>query len=262
MHVGIAGVLLARDDLVGAAEHLAAGRRVGEHKGLPQNGYRWRVVSARLHEAEGDLDGALELLDAAERVYNGDFSPNVQPVSAVRARLRLRRGELDDAAAWARERGLSAEDEPSYLREYEHVTLARLLLARYHADRDDIALAVGSRLLDRLLACAEAGGREATVIEVLVLRALAHHAGGDLPAGLAALHRAVTLGQADGYVRVFAGEGAPMATLLRALLRRQAAGPSSGYLRRLLAATTRGDHSVPPHEARWSTRCRTANSTC
>ena len=30
---------------------------------------------ARIREAEGDLDGALDLLDEAERLYVGDFSP-------------------------------------------------------------------------------------------------------------------------------------------------------------------------------------------
>ena len=80
---------------------------------------------ARLRAAEGDLDAALELLDEAERVYVGDFSPNVQPVPAVRARVLAARGELAAALAWARERRLSAGDELSYLREYEHVTLAR-----------------------------------------------------------------------------------------------------------------------------------------
>ena len=35
-----------------------------------------------------------------------------------------------DAEAWARERRLSPDDELTYLREYEHITLARLLLAR------------------------------------------------------------------------------------------------------------------------------------
>ena len=38
---------------------------------------------ARVREAEGDLDGALDLLDEAERLYVGDFFPNVRPVPAV-----------------------------------------------------------------------------------------------------------------------------------------------------------------------------------
>ena len=167
-------------------------------------------------EAEGDLDAALELLDEADRVYVGDYLPNVRPVPAVRARLRLRRGELDEAEAWARERHLSPDDELSYLHEYEHVTLARLLLARHRRDRDSAALEAALGLLDRLLAAAQDGGRAGALIEVLILRALAHQARGDLPAALAGLQRAVTLAAARG---------------LRAALRRRGAadgGPAEG----------------------------------
>jgi LuxR family maltose regulon positive regulatory protein len=240
MHVGIAAVLLERDDLAGAAEHLAVAEGLGEHKGLPQNPYRRRLVLARLREAESDLDAALDLIDAAEHVYNGDYAPNVRPVPAMRARLRIRRRELSSADAWARDSGLSAGDDLSYLREYEHVTLARLLLARHISDHDDGALNEAVGLLERLLAAAEAGGRDGTVLEILVLVALAHQAGGDVPAALAATRRAVTLAQAEGYVRVFADEGTAVATLLKALLRRRSADPSAGYLRRLVAAASRG----------------------
>jgi LuxR family maltose regulon positive regulatory protein len=235
MHVGMAGVLLERNDLTGAQEHLATSQRLGEYNGLPQNPYRWRVVMARLREAGGHLDDALALLDEAERVYVGDFAPNVQPVPAVRARLRLRRGERAHAQEWARERHLSSDDGPSYLREYEHLTLARLLIARHRAEPDARELGNAMTLLDRLLAAAERGGRGASVIEVLILQAVAHEAGGDAPASLAALHRAVVLAQPEGYVRLFIDEGAPMAVLLKAL-RKQPAAPA--YVNRLLAATT------------------------
>ncbi len=235
MHVGIAAVLLERDDLAAAAEHLAVSQRLGEHKGLPQNPYRERLVLARLREAEGDLDAALELLDEAGRVYNGDYSPNVRPVPALRARLRLRRHELGHANAWARERQLSARDELTYLREYEHVTLARLLLARSaDGSRQDLDDAVG--LLDRLLAAAEDGQRAGTVIEILLLQALARQAGAETPAALDTLGRAVTLAEPEGYVRLFADEGPPVASLLR-LLAKDDRVPR-GYVRRLLAAST------------------------
>ena len=95
-----------------------------------------------------------------------------------------------DASAWARERQLHAGDELSYLREYEHLTLARLLLARYHAERDDTALDEALSLLGRLLPAAVEGERGGSVIEVLVLQALAHHARRDVPAALGALKRA------------------------------------------------------------------------
>ncbi|MDX6212986.1 MAG: hypothetical protein QOF82_2073, partial [Frankiales bacterium] len=235
MQVGLAGVLLERDDLAAAAELLAASRRLGEHNGLPQNPYRWRVVTARLREAEGDLDSALTLLDEADRVYAGDFSPNVRPVPAVRARLRIRRGELSQADAWAREQQLAAADDLSYLHEYEHLTLARLLLAR-----DSTIEAIG--LLERLLAAAEEGERGASVIEALLLLALAHQARRELPRALGALERAVTLAQPEGFVRLFADEGRPMAALLKALPK-QSAAPE--YVRRLLVATT-GDRPSGP----------------
>jgi LuxR family maltose regulon positive regulatory protein len=198
MHVGMAAVLLERNDLTGAREHLAISQRLGEHNGLPQNPYRWRVVMARLREADGDLDDALALLDEAERVYAGDYAPNVQPVAAVRARLRLRRGDLAHAEEWARERQLTSEDDPFYLREYEHLTLVRLLIARHRAEPDGRALGNALTLLDRLVAAAEHGGRGASVIEALVLQAVAHAAGKNGPAALAVLHRAVTLAKPEG----------------------------------------------------------------
>jgi LuxR family maltose regulon positive regulatory protein len=239
MRVGIAGVLLERDDLAAAGEHLDVNHRLGDHIGLPQNPYRWRVAMARLREAQGDLDEALQLLDEADRVYNGDYNPNVRPVPAVRARLQLRRGELDEVEAWARERHLSPDDELSYLREYEHVTLARLLLARHHSERDARALEDALELLGRLLAAAQDGGRVGSVLEVLILQALAHQGQNDMDAALGALQRAVRLAQPEGYVRLFAEEGATMAALLKALPKQATV---TGYVRRLLAATTRTKH--------------------
>ncbi len=239
MHVGLAGVLLERNDLAGAREQLAVSQRLGEHNGLPQNAYRWRVVLARLRAAEGDLDGALALLEEAERVYVGDFAPDVQPVAATRARLRIRRAELAHAQDWALERrlsaeDLSAEDDLSYLREYEHLTLARLLIARCRAEPASSGIGTVLALLGRLLVAAESGGRAASVLEVLVLQAAAHQAGGDLAAALAALRRAVTLAEPEGYVRLFLDEGPPMVGLLKAL---QKQPDAPGYLRSLLAST-------------------------
>ncbi len=243
MHVGLAELLLDRDELAAATERLALSHQLGEHNGLPKNPYRSRVAVARLRAAEGDLDAALELLDEADRVYNGDYSPNVRPVPAERARLWIRRGELSRALAWARERQLSAGDDLSYLREYEHVTLARLLLARHAAERAATCLEEASSLLARLLTAAEEGERTSTVIETLVLQALAEQARGDTVAALAPLQRAVTLAEPEVHVRVFADEGPPMAALLKALAKRKAASP--GYLRRLLAATARTAHGTP-----------------
>jgi LuxR family maltose regulon positive regulatory protein len=247
MHVALAEVLLERDDLAGATEQLTEAERLGEYNGLPQNPYRQRLVAARLREIEGDLDGALDLLDEAERVYNGDYSPNVRPVPAVRARLRLRRGELGHVEQWARERGLSADDELSYLLEFEHVTLARLLLARHASGADEASLRQATDLLDRLREAAEEGGRLGTVLELHVLSALARHAEGETASAVAELRRAVHLGRAEGYVRVFADAGRPVAVLLGELAKD---GPPDlrRHVQRLLAATSPAEASGVPRQ--------------
>ena len=131
MYVGMSQIACERGDLHAATQHLLRSQELGEHTGLPQNPYRWRVAMARVREAQGDLAGALTLLDDAQRVYLGDFSPNVRPVPALRARVLAAQGRWGEALDWAREQGLSADDNLTYVREFEHITLARVLLARY-----------------------------------------------------------------------------------------------------------------------------------
>jgi len=70
-------------------------------------------------------------------------------------------------------------------------------------------------LLERLLKAAEEGGRVGSVIEILVLQAIAYHAQGDLPAALLPLQHALALAEPEGYVRMFLDEGSSMMQLLR-----------------------------------------------
>ncbi len=242
MYVGMSELHRERDDLHAATQHLLRSQELGEHTGLPQNRYRWRVAMARIREAEGDLGGALDLLNEAERLYMSDFFPNVRPVPALRARVRVAQGELGEALGWARERGLSVEDDLSYLREFEHITLARVLLARHTTERAERSIHEATRLLERLLQAAEEGKRTGSVIEILVLQALAHQTRGDIPAALASLQRALTLSEPEGYVRIFVDEGLPMASLLRAVAKQ---GIASRYVRRLLAAVNKTEDSTP-----------------
>ncbi len=214
MHVGMSGICREWGDLDAAAQHLHTSEEQGEHTGFPQYPYRLRVALARIREAEGDLDGAIELLDEAERRYASDFYPNIHPVAALRARLWVRQGRLADALAWARERGLTAGDGLNSLREYEHITLARLLIARSSSEGHGGMLDEAVGLLERLLAAAEAGGRTGSAIEILVLLALAHDAQGAGEVALAPLERALKLAAPEGYVRTFVDEGASMARLL------------------------------------------------
>jgi LuxR family maltose regulon positive regulatory protein len=234
MHVGMSELFRERDDLEAARQHLARSQELGPSADLPKNAYRRRLAMARLRELDGDVDGALDLLDEAERSFNNDYSPDVRPIPALRARVWAAHGRLEDALGWVGDRGLSADDDLSYLREYEHITLARVLLARHAADGAEPSLRAAIALLHRLLPAAEAGKRTGSVIEILVLQALAAQAHGDRPTALADLQRALSLAAPEDYVRTFVDEGAPMTALLRSA----APGRStSSYVRRLLAAS-------------------------
>ena len=233
MYVGMSGLRREWNDLRTATQLLLHSQELGELGGLRQNPYRWCVSMALIREAEGHLDGALDLLADAERLYQGDLFPNVRPIAALKARVWLAQGRIDDALRWAEVQGLSAEDDLSYLREFEHITLARVLLAQYKSDGTDHSMRDALGLLDRLLRSAEVGGRIGRALEILVVQALAHQAQGQTVAALTPLERALTLAQPEGYVRLFVDEGAPMAHLLREAAAR---GIMPTYTDALLAA--------------------------
>jgi LuxR family transcriptional regulator, maltose regulon positive regulatory protein len=242
LYVGMSELHREQNDLNAATQHLLRSKELGERTGLPQNRYRWCVALARIREAQGDLDGALDLLHEAERLYVSDFFPNVRPVAALVTRVWVAQGRVGEALGWAREQGLEVSDDLSYLREFEHITLARVLLARYESDRVDRSILEAMGLLERLLQAAEEGERTGSAIEILVLQALAHHVQGDIPAALVPLQQALSLAEPEGYVRIFVDEGPPMAVLLAKLHERSRKRPRAAstnvplaYIERLLA---------------------------
>ncbi|MBL8133561.1 MAG: tetratricopeptide repeat protein [Anaerolineae bacterium] len=243
LHRGLGEVYLERGDLEAAAHHLQTSRSLGEPD--VRNGWQHRlyIAEARLQAAVGDVDGALALLDEAERVYVRGPLPDVRPIAAARARFWAVQGRLTEALGWAREREVTHDDDLSYLHEFEHITLARVFIARYRRERQDSAMHQAASLLERLLKAAEDGGRMGSVIEILALQALAHEAQNDLLPALAALERALTLAEPEGYVRVFVNEGPPMAALLREAAKR---GIFPNYVNRLRAAFGQAERETPP----------------
>ena len=247
MLVGLSRVAWHRNDLASAADLLRRADDLGEAAGLPQNPYRWRVAMARLRIAADDPEGAVDLLDEAERVYVADFSPQVHPIHATRARVLAATGDLASAAAWAREHLVGDAEEVSYLREYEHLTLARVLLARRRSDASTGTVDRAVRLLDRLLSAAKSGGRWGTVLEVEVLRTVALRLSGDHGAASRALGHAVDLAEPDGWVRYFVDAGPEMAEALAELPQRPS---GSDFVRHLLDAVTATGPSVSGVAAR------------
>jgi LuxR family maltose regulon positive regulatory protein len=240
MYVGLSRVSWEQGDLAAAAAYLRKADEVGDPAGLPQNPYRWRVMMAHLRQAQGDATTAIELLDEAERVYVGDFAPNVRPIASIRARLLAASGDLTRAVAWAREGGIAAGDELTYLGEYDHLTLARVLLAEHAATASDSVLADVTMLLAGILTAAEHGGRTGTVIETLALQALAEGAAAKIDSATDALARALQLAESEGFVRVFVDEGPPMRELLEDLVRHRPGSTFAQHLLHAFASSTAG----------------------
>jgi ATP/maltotriose-dependent transcriptional regulator MalT len=113
---------------------------------------------------------------------------------------------------------------------FAHTPLAPVRLAEGQAEE-------AAKLLERLLALAEAGGWIGDVIEILVLQALAQQMQGASTQALTTLGRALALAEPEGYVRIFVDEGAPMAALLvQNAERRVQSDPLFMYIEHLLRA--------------------------
>ena len=235
-YVGLAEMAYLRNELDTALQHVTKGIELCRQFAYTPPLAAGLVTLAWIRQATGDPAGALAAIGEA-----GHTSPGppglLNPVPAQRARLLLAQGDLVAAAGWTEETGLGPDDDQDYAREPGHLVLARILLAQ---DRPGQALA----LLDRLHAAAVAQDRTGSLIETGALRALALAATGDEAGAVNTLAEALMLACPQGYVRVFADEGPPMAALLGRLIAAQRTGSGFraaaeiplGYLARLQRA--------------------------
>jgi LuxR family transcriptional regulator, maltose regulon positive regulatory protein len=245
-YVGLAELAYQRGELETAAQYLSEGMTPSRQLTYTQPLATGLATLAWIRQAEGDGGGALDTMREAEQVApSAGITALLNPVPAQRARLLLAQGDLAAAIAWIGERGLGADDEPSYAREPEYLVLARVLLTSEAAGR-----ALG--LLERLHAAATAQARIGSVIEIQTLRSLALAADGDETGAVAAVADALALARRPGYVRVFADEGHPMSVLLGRVVAAQRTdetitrGVPLDYVARLLKAI--GQYGLPRPE--------------
>lgn len=240
-HLGLALLHYERCEDESMAQHLQKSLELGPLSTLQDWPYRRCLAEARLKEAEGDLDAALDHLDEAQRFYVRSLIPYTRPIEALKTRIYLKQRRLSKARAWAREVRLSEDETLNYMREFEHLTLARVLIAEYQTKPAESVRLETLNLLERLLNGAKAQNRMGSMLEILIVWALAHQAQGDVSKALTTLEHALGLAQPEGYVRIFVGEGEPMRALLldlRASYEKQTGGNHKmrGYTDKLLAA--------------------------
>ncbi len=217
--VGLAEVAYQRNDLDTALRHVSEGIALCRRFVYTPPLANGLVTLAWIRQVTGDPAGARDAIGEAGQISPGPAGL-LNPVPAQRARLLLAQGNLDAAARWTQERGVRPDDDPDYPREQGHLVLARVLLAQ---DRPGPALA----LLDRLHAAATAQDRTGSLIEIGALRALALAAEGLQADAVTALAGTLTRACPQGYVRVFADEGPPMAALQARLIAAQRSGQAA-----------------------------------
>jgi LuxR family maltose regulon positive regulatory protein len=178
--------------------------------------------------ARGDMAGAEKIVQKMNKKTQESIVPTwiMNLNAAWQSRIWLAQGKLDAAAQWVRERGLEPDKSPSYLNKYKYLTLARILIAQGQEEES-------TRLLQGMLEESEVGGDTTRAIEILILQALALHAGGDANRAMQVLERALTLAEPRGFYRIFVDEGPSMAPLLYQALDR---GIAPDYANRLLQA--------------------------
>lgn len=244
-HVGLAILFLEMGNHEAVTQHFQTGLELGLYCTQPDWPYHKCVAQARWKESEQDFDAALEWLEEAKRAFVRTLMPDTRPLEAWKARIYLRQGRLSKAQHWAQEHGLAVDDEISYLREFELVTLARVLVAEYESSHAESAVRGALHLLDRLLVAAEQGKRIGSVIEISIVQALAHHARDNRAKALESLKRALNLAEPEGYLRIFVDEGKAMTSLLTSLNQSHEDDGLKEYVRKLLSASEKQVENAP-----------------
>ena len=151
LYLGLSELYHEQGNIEAVRWHLLKGEELGEQPAFPPWYRHWFLAQARMKRAENDLDGVVDMLNSAERMHYRHPIPDVRPLLALKTRAWLAQGKLAEAWGWVNERGLSADDDLSYIKEFEHLTLARVLIAQYRSSQNENTIQDAMRLLESLL---------------------------------------------------------------------------------------------------------------
>ena len=246
MELGLSELNREKGDLEKASQHLLKSKEYGAQSALPDWSYRYCIAEARMLEIQGDFNNAIQKIQKAEELYYKNPMPDVRPIPAIKARMWIRQGRLDKVQHWVEEQKLSTDMNLSYLKEYEHITLARFLIAQYLSENIESSLEQAIDFLESLLSAAEFGKRIGSQIEILILLSLVSEIHGDLQQSLETLERALILAKPENYIRVFLDEGRPLVELLEKLLASKSSDLSA-FIEKLISAFRVSFHRVNKH---------------
>jgi ATP/maltotriose-dependent transcriptional regulator MalT len=242
-HGGLGNLFREWNDFPSALVHLEAGLQLDRYvRGLLATPWAVYLPLARVYLAQGKQDeafAALSHIDEAARTASSAHSSAL--ISAWRTRFHLVLGNLEAAARWAKDAGLSIEALPADFadlasHEMMYMTLARLAIAQGQAR-------AALPLLEHLLSIAAKAHRTTSALELLLIQSQAYEAIGQREQALTLLKRAILRAEAEGYMRLFLDEGTPLVKLLVHL--RETSPEQQAYIQLLLAASTEHETTQP-----------------
>jgi LuxR family maltose regulon positive regulatory protein len=204
-------LLYERNRLADAWSHLRRGLELAELGGDVRSLIAGYLLGARLHLAEGDIEHAATDLERARPLLAQAPLPEwVSRRERCQLELWLAQGQLLPVNRWLDATGVGAGGQAS-TPELDHLTLAHALIMK----SDQTARHQALELLRHQIEDAAAEGRQGILIEALALQALALWADGDCTGAMTSLERSLRLAEPEGYVRMYADLGSPMALLLQ-----------------------------------------------
>jgi LuxR family maltose regulon positive regulatory protein len=229
--VGIAALLYEWNDLKTALVHLKQGLDFLPMWGKADDLCLAYITQSQIQLALGNQAEAAGATEKAAQLTQtcGVFSEARSAVETAQVKMWLAQRDWSAVDDWIStlEKSSGSHDPVRFENELSQITLARVLIA---TSKSEAAI----RLLSCLEEAAQSGGRLGRLIEIMILTALALHGLGDKTQANVALTKSLTLGEPNGYVRVFLDEGRPMQLLLAQWLTQSGAGPLRDYAGRLL----------------------------
>ncbi len=215
LYRGLAEFQLELGNLDDAKEYLDISQSLGEQMAILTWEQRFAVTEAWYYVMLGEYNTALERLEFAEMNYLQTAMPDIRPIAAQKARIWIHQGQLDRVDQWASQLNNPTTNDFHYLKEYEHLTVVRYLIAQYRHNKHIDEYNQAMTLTTQLLSAAKSGSRFRSGIEILILQAKLATISDDLEYALSILNQALDLAQPQGYVALFITEGNVVKFLLQ-----------------------------------------------
>ncbi len=210
--IRMAEILYEWNDLKESRRFLRRGQDRAELGGDVRSLIAVHLIKARMELAEGATGAAADsLAQARPLVESSAFAEWTGQFGRLQVELWLARNQHESAKRWAKDAQRSPEHRDGPESASEQLTVARVLGAGTTKTERDNAMS----LLERVLAMTAEDGRMGIQIEAFAIQALVHRQRGESVRSLRSLEQALRLAEPEGFVRLFADLGLPMARLLR-----------------------------------------------